>query len=170
MGRVPARHVEKVSQSSDATESTDSTTANVGQDIRPDIVCHSCRRRRVRRMAGVLRATAHGRRGCRSDRYRTWLAGESKETQASTGKDASNSMSFQELGRIHAEDHTLRVTSFPDRKDSYEELAVLKGDTAEEFDEFAGRGLHVGSCDDELVKFGVTVKDIVICLVMNADR
>jgi hypothetical protein len=47
---------------------------------------------------------------------------------------------------------------------------VLKGDTAEEFDEFAECGLHVGSCDDELVKFGVTVKDIVICLVMNADR
>jgi hypothetical protein len=33
-------------------------------------------------------------------------------------------MSLQELGRIHAEDHTLRVTSFPDRKGSYEELAV----------------------------------------------
>jgi hypothetical protein len=56
--------------------------------------------------------------------------------------------------------------------DYWESLGVemLKGDTADEFDESAGRGLHVGSCDDELVKSGVIVKDVVMCLVMNADR
>jgi hypothetical protein len=47
---------------------------------------------------------------------------------------------------------------------------MLKADIADKFDESAGRGLHVGNCDDEIVKSGMIVRDAVKCLVMIADR
>lgn len=66
--------------------------------------------------------------------------------------------------------YTLRHSCFYIHHLRVDCYTILKANTADEINESAGRGLHVGSCDDELVKFGAIVKDIVMCLVMNADR